>query len=260
VRQGQRTLGPKHGTPGQGGKGCGHNKVTAYDFPIGESIAAAGDLTGDGVPDLLLGFSEYEDMGKHAGGDIGKWSRGGMIVLVPVYKNGAVGTELTQKYEYKDCGPALTMSDGVTEWLHWISCRDQQKKAAAPPNMETPRPFKMGDLGYDDTCPFLHAKGDETKRLIKMNKQGCKRNKPEDLRICYAVDESDYPGTCGGSGTRTGGMRFGASIAPLGDIDGDGLLDLVVGALGDPGGKALNFASGELRVLRGVTKEVMHAK
>ena len=47
-------------------------------------------------------------------------------------------------------------------------------------------------------------------------------------------------------------------MAPLGDIDGDGLLDLMVGAPGDAGGKALNFATGEFRVLRGVTKEAMN--
>ena len=45
------------------------------------------------MPDLLFGFENYEDRSEYAGGDRGKWARGGMIVLAPVYKTGAVGTE-----------------------------------------------------------------------------------------------------------------------------------------------------------------------
>ena len=41
--------------------------------------------------------------------------------------------------------------------------------------MSLPLPWKnLGDLGYDDSCPLLHAKRDAGQStLLKQNKEGC---------------------------------------------------------------------------------------
>merc|ERR1719199_456470 len=129
-----------------------------------------------------------------------------MILLLPVRRDGAVAIDKTQQIENpKDCGG---------DWI----CEMGTRSATAPPKMRPPRPMKFDDLGYDDTCPAFYGKGDKT-TLLKWNKEGVRRKRWDEEVMEYAIANSDYPGTCGASGTRTGGMRFGASIAPLGDID-----------------------------------------
>jgi hypothetical protein len=211
------------------------------------------------VPDLLFGFEDQPDESEFAGGDFegAGWARGGMIVLAPVARSGAVGRDPdVASGEVKDCGERP--APGSFSELFYLRCEMDNKEALAPPHMSLPLPWqKLDDLGYDDSCPLFYAKQDAAHSTpLKHNREGCAKYPCNGYAVAETLD--GYPGTCGSTGTRTGGAKFGAAIAALGDLDGDGRLDLLVGAPGEKGGHSANFPAGSFRVLRGITRTALN--
>jgi hypothetical protein len=166
------------------------------DF-FGHSVASLGDLDGDGITDLAVG-AHYDDTGAMNS------NRGAVYVLL-MNANGTV--KASQK-----------IASGMV----------------GAPDLESGNLFgsavaSLGDLDGDGVTDLaVGAVGDEeggyrsgAVHLLFMNANGTAK---ASRKITSATN---------GGPTLTAGDNFGVAVATLGDLDGDGVLDLAVGAHGD---------------------------
>ncbi|MBI84818.1 MAG: hypothetical protein CMJ81_16620 [Planctomycetaceae bacterium] len=164
---------------------------------FGRSVAALGDLDGDGVPDLAVG-AERDDTG-------GLW-RGAVFVLL--MKPDGTAKSVTKIASGTGGGPALSDRDGFGHSL-----------------------AGLGDLDGDGVADLaVGADGDDTGgfwrgavHVLLMKPDGTAKST---IKIAS--------GSGGGPSLSTGD-RFGSSVAAIGDLDGDAVIDLAVGAQGDDG-------------------------
>ena len=174
---------------------------TLADFDLfGSSVAALGDLDGDGVSDLAVGA--YED-------DTGGSGRGALHVLL-MNPNGTV--KGLQKIAHQT-GGGPSLADGDSFGISATS---------------------LGDLDGDGVTDLaVGASADDTGgssrgavHVLLMNTDGTVKSSQ---KIAHQT---------GGGPSLASGDLFGSSLSSLGDVDGDGVGDLAAGALGDgtPGG------------------------
>ena len=169
-----------------------------YDA-FGHSVASLGDLDGDGVTELAVGA--YRD-------DTGGTSRGAVHVL---FLNADGTVKNTMKIASStNGGPVLAFYD-----LFGSSVAS------------------LGDLDGDGVTDLVvGAPGDSTGgtsrgavHVLFLNANGTVKNT---LKIASSIN---------GGPNLANGDDFGRSVATLGDLDGDGVIDLAVGAsLDDTGG------------------------
>ncbi len=172
--------------------------VLSNSDSFGQSIANIGDLNGDGVLDIAVGAS---------GDDTGGTSRGAIHVML-MNSNGSVSSTIKINNNTAN-GPVLSDNDFFGQSI-----------------------ANIGDLNNDGVLDIAVGATDDntgstdksTIHVMLMNSNGSVSNTIEinDLTANGPVlSDNDY---------------FGQSIANIGDLNNDGVLDIVVGATGDNAG------------------------
>ncbi|MFC1879190.1 integrin alpha [Chloroflexota bacterium] len=173
------------------------------DDYFGSAVTALGDLDRDGMPDL--GVGAYGD-------DSGGTNRGALYVLRSRQKNPlSMGTMREYRKIAHDLNGGPLLADGDRFGSAVGSIGDLDRDGISD--------LAVGAINYDtgnDRRGSLY--------IMHMNSDGTARNQVKianNLNGGPSLDEND---------------DFGRSVAPMGDIDRDGIYDLVVGAAGDDSG------------------------
>jgi hypothetical protein len=177
--------------------GTGGGPTLANDDLFGISVANVGDLDGDGVADLTVGAR---------GDDTGGTDRGAVHIL---FLN-ASGTVKSSTKIASGTGGGPTLAD-----------YDLFGSSVA----------NVGDLDGDGVADLaVGARGDGANRgavhILFLNASGTVKSS---TKIASGT---------GGGPALANFDRFGISVANVGDLDGDGVTDLAVGAFGDGTGGA----------------------
>ena len=165
---------------------------------FGRSVAALGDLDGDGVTDMVVGAE---------GDDTGGTNRGAVFILL-LNRNGTVKSQL-KIAAGSNGGPTLADNDR----FGWSVA-------------------SLGDVDGDGVTDIAGgAVVDDTGgtsrgavHVLLLNPTGTVKSK---VKIAHGLN---------GGPNLTDGDNFGSSMASLGDLDGDGVPDLAVGADDDDTG------------------------
>ncbi|MCX7420916.1 MAG: integrin alpha [Planctomycetia bacterium] len=187
----------------------GGPELAKYDR-FGSSVASLGDLDGDGVTDLAVG-ANYDGTGG---------IRHGAVHVLLLNANGTV----------KSSKKIASGTNGGPELAKY----DRFGSSVA----------SLGDLDGDGVTDLaVGADGDDTNgsnrgavHVLLLNTNGTVKSR---LKIAS--------GTNGGP-TLANADFFGSSVASLGDLDGDGVVDLAVGADGDDTGGLVLGARGRVCV------------
>ncbi len=172
---------------------------------FGHSVASLGDLDGDGVTDLAVGA-----IGDITGG--GDFSYRGAVRVLMMNANGTVkssvkiasgtngGPTLADFHRFGSSIASLGDfdGDGVTDLI-------------------------VGAIG-DDTGGAVSSQGRGAAYVLLLNTNGTVKSS-----VKIASDTNGGP-------TLGGGVQFGSAVSSLGDLDGDGVTDLAVGAYSDSTG------------------------
>jgi Ca2+-binding RTX toxin-like protein len=175
---------------------------------FGWSVAFLGDLDGDGVPDLAVG---------------GPWQHDGGLLTGAVWvlflrTDGTV--KAAQKISTTAGGFGGALDNG--EFLGWSIASMGDLDGDGVTDLAVGAPMDNGGNRGAVWVLFLNADG-----TVKA--------------------EQKISATAGGFGGRlSNGDHFGSSVAALGDLDGDGIPDLAVGAPGDDdGGAGMDLLHGD---------------
>ena len=182
----------------------GGGPVFADGDGFGSALSAIGDLDGDGVPDMVAGA---------AADDTGGTNRGAIHVL---FMNADGSAKSSQKIAHETAG-GPTLANG-----------DFFGSSAAP----------LGDLDGDGVVDLaVGAAGDGTGGAYRGAAHVLFMNTDGTVKGTQKIAHS----TGGGPELSNYGF-FGSSLSSLGDLDGDGLPELAVGAYGDRTGGAYRGA------------------
>jgi len=207
VRESRRT---NDGTAGFGVgiSGEGYQGALPYASALGAAITGLGDLDGDGIPDLAVGAPELDTPALACAGFITSCDRGGYFVLF-MRADGIPASSVRMSAE-ENFGFLLFPQDELGRSLAGLGDLDGD----GVPDLAA------GSPGYDGAGTDAGALF-----IILNDEDGTPR-----LELCIS------PGVNGFDGELTPGGRFGESCAVLGDLDGDGVVDLAVGANQDTDG------------------------
>ena len=170
------------------------------DDNLGRSVVAIGDLDGDGVNDLAVGAARDDDGGS---------DRGAVYVLF-LNADGTVKSE--QKISQTQGGLTATLKDnGYFGW-----------SVAALGDLDGDG---LGDIAVGARTDDGGGSTEGAVFVLFLNADGTVKSEQK-------VSSADG----GLTATLATGDNFGSALAGPGDLDGDGIVDLVVGAEGDDGG------------------------
>ena len=168
---------------------------------FGEGAAGAGDVDGDGVPDVLVGSPEYADDSPNATGT---------VYVLLLNADGTV-RDLQEIADGVGGVPAGTIGSG-SGFGSAITA--------------------LGDVDGDGVADVLVGADDEDEETVSTDAGAVYvhfLNDDGTVKAVQRISEDD-----GGlpSGTLQSFDEFGAAVATLGDLDGDGGADVLVGAPG----------------------------
>ncbi len=180
--------------------GIGGGPVLANGDMFGRSVASLGDLNGDGRPELVVG----------ATGDDGGGSNSGAIYVLSLNPDGTVHA-------------SERIASGVGGGPGLPGGAEFGESAAA-----------VGDLNGDGVVDLaVGARFDTTGgmstgavHVLFMNADGT------------VASSQKLASGLGGGPVLSSGDEFGAAVGPVGDLNGDGVIDWIVGAANDDTGQA----------------------
>ena len=168
--------------------------LTNFDN-FGSSVVSIGDLDGDGVTDLAVGAS----------GDDTNGSGRGAVHILFMDTDGSVKSS-TKIADNTNGGPTLTNYD----YFGWSVT-------------------SLGDLNGDGVTDLaVGARGDDTNGTYRGAVHILFMDTDGSVKSSTKIDDSTANGP-----TLADGDNFGSSVVSIGDLDGDGVTDLAVGAVYD---------------------------
>ncbi|MEM9561346.1 MAG: hypothetical protein AAGA93_01930, partial [Actinomycetota bacterium] len=181
------------------------------DDDFGSGAAGPGDIDGDGIPDLVVGATGDDDGGS---------DRGAVYVLF-LDADGTVREE--QKISDTTGGLAATLDndDGFGEGIGGLGDVDGD----GVPDIAVGAPWDDDGGGSDGAVYVLFLNPDGTVKA-----------------------EQKISDTAGGLTASLDGGHFGSSVSGIGDVDNDGVPDLIAGANYDDTGGSLKGAAYVLRL------------
>ncbi len=170
--------------------------ILANDDHFGVSVDSIGDVDGDGIPDIAVGSPNDQDGGQYSG------------AVWILFMNADRTVKSHQKISATQGG-----------WSSGINSPDRFSEIAA-----------LGDLNNDGVpdiavgCPNDDISGynNGSIYILFLNKNGTVKSFKKITN-----------GMNGFPALLSGGALFGTDISNIGDLDGDGVMDIVVGARGD---------------------------
>lgn len=203
---------------------------------FGSSLAALGDLNGDGLLVLAVGAPGDDDAGPQAGA----------VWMLTLEADGTVHSEskILPVGADTEFGASVASlgdldADGVTDlgvtgehgaWILFLNPDGSVRETREVPvgELEPPvyRPHltSLRDLDGDDV-PDMAVGGSNSVHVLLLNADGS-------VRASQWITE----GEGGFTGDLDGTDRFGSALTSRGDLDGDGVSDLIVGAAFDDDG------------------------
>ena len=176
--------------------------LDSWDF-FGRACALLGDLDGDGVPDLAVGA---------AGDDDGNPDAGAVWILF-LRNDGTVQSHQKISANAGGFTGTLDTGDGFGRTLETLSDLDGDGNPELAVGVVYDDDGGVGSEANRGAVWILHLRRDGT------------------VRSQHKISDT--------SGGFSGGLmdddEFGRAIVDLGDLDGDGILDLAIGATGDRG-------------------------
>ena len=167
---------------------------------FGRSVAKLGDLNGDGFGDIAVGAINDDDGGSNVGA----------IYILFLDANGQVQSHQKISNLAGGLTPTLGNSDIFGTSIHQIGDLDND----GVPDLAVGAPWD-DDGGSDKGAVYI----------LYLNSNGTVKSQAKISQL-----------SGGFTGTLTNGNRFGIGIASIGDLDGDGINDLAVGASNDNDG------------------------
>ena len=182
------------------------------NFRFGDSVANIGDLDGDGVNDLAVGA--VNDDTRSNGSFGGANYNAGAVHILFLNREGGLARDTAVINDFTTNGPVLAEGDAFGMGV-----------------------ANIGDLdgnGYDDLAASAmldHANDRGAVHILFMDENG---------GLAKATETID--GTTTNGPTLSDDDRFGNAVANMGDIDGNGVNDLAVGARQDDEGGSTSGA------------------
>ena len=168
---------------------------------FGTSVAAIGDLDGNGRTDLAVGAT---------GDDEGGNGRGAVWILFLDFGGTAIGTQKIGE-----------LSGGLSGLPNDLAQLGGSLAALGDNDGDGRLELAVGAIGADDPA----VPGSGLVYRLELNADGT-----------VADEDPIGPSLGGGPAEVTGSDRFGSALAAIGDLDSDGFVDLLAGAAGDDDG------------------------
>ncbi|MCO6043652.1 cadherin domain-containing protein [Aeoliella sp. ICT_H6.2] len=237
--------------------GIGRPTLDNSDY-FGRSVAAIGDIDGDGITDLAVGANGDDTIGNERGVlHIFLMNPDGSARAESVISSGQIGLANGDYFGSSVASIGDLDGDGITDVavgaeradvsngtnvgrLHvvYLNANGTRKSSNSFTNYANPGAYfgrsvtGIGDLDGDGILDLaVGAYGDDT--------GGADRGS---VYVAFMDSDGD-PGlqrniasNSNGGPQLTDGDKFGSSLANIGDLDGDGVTDLAVGAVGDDTG------------------------